>query len=195
MPRDYWEVQATSAAAANSRGMVRRERQEARRRADARATVWTSAGASDRDACVGKPGEVSEESRPTTQIAPLLYDLTSLQREANGRFGFSARTTLSLAQALYEKHKALTYPRTDARALPEDYLDTVRSTMEMLGESTTGVEARVYPEAAAAATLTRSVAEAAAREGWQLDEIHTEEGRLDEVFRTITLPDTVKAAA
>jgi len=67
--------------------------------------------------------------------------------------------------------------------------------VEMLGESLGGVAARVYPEAAAAATLTRSVAEAAAREGWQLDEIHTEEGRLDEVFRTITLPDTVKAAA
>jgi DNA topoisomerase-3 len=62
----------------------------------------------------------------------LLYDLTSLQREANGRFGFSARTTLSLAQALYEKHKALTYPRTDARALPEDYLGTVKKTLETL---------------------------------------------------------------
>jgi ABC-2 type transport system ATP-binding protein len=45
------------------------------------------------------------------------------------------------------------------------------------------------------ATLTRSVAEAAARDGWQLDEIHTEEGKLDEVFRAITLPDTIKAAA
>jgi ABC-2 type transport system ATP-binding protein len=67
--------------------------------------------------------------------------------------------------------------------------------VEMLGEGPSGVAARVYPEAAAAATLTRSVAEAAAREGWQLDEIHTEEGRLDEVFRTITLPDTAKAAA
>ncbi len=67
--------------------------------------------------------------------------------------------------------------------------------VEMLGESPSGVEARVYPATGAAATLTRSVAEAAAREGWHLDEIHTEEGRLDEVFRTITLPDTVKAAA
>ena len=56
---------------------------------------------------------------------PLLFDLTSLQREANGRFGFSARTTLQLAQALYEKHKVLTYPRTDARALPEDYVGQV----------------------------------------------------------------------
>ena len=76
---------------------------------------------------------MSEESRPATQGPPLLYDLTSLQREANGRFGFSARTTLSLAQALYEKHKVLTYPRTDSRALPEDYLATVKKTMEILG--------------------------------------------------------------
>jgi gliding motility-associated transport system ATP-binding protein len=67
--------------------------------------------------------------------------------------------------------------------------------VEIIGESQAGVEARAYPDKAASATLTRSVAELAAREGWQLDEIHTEEGRLDEVFRTITLPDTVKAAA
>ena len=66
---------------------------------------------------------------------------------------------------------------------------------EIIRESESGVEARVYPQSGAAATLTRSVSEAAAREGWQIDEIHTEEGRLDEVFRTITLPDTVKAAA
>src|ERR1700674_5112694 len=52
--------------------------------------------------------------------------------EANARFGFSAKTTLSLAQALYERHKVLTYPRTDARALPEDYLDTVKATLEIL---------------------------------------------------------------
>ena len=78
---------------------------------------------------------VTEESKPSTQSPPLLYDLTSLQREANGRFGFSARTTLSLAQALYEKHKVLTYPRTDARALPEDYIGTVKATLEELGET------------------------------------------------------------
>jgi DNA topoisomerase-3 len=64
---------------------------------------------------------VTEESKPTTR-QPLLFDLTSLQREANGKFGFSAKTTLALAQSLYERHKALTYPRTDSRALPEDYL-------------------------------------------------------------------------
>jgi DNA topoisomerase-3 len=98
--------------------------------------LWDEAAArAIADACVGKPGVVTEESKPSTQIAPLLYDLTSLQREANGRFGFSARTTLSLAQALYEKHKALTYPRTDSRALPEDYLGTVKATLEALGET------------------------------------------------------------
>ena len=84
-------------------------------------------------ACTGKPGEVSEEAKPSTQLSPLLFDLTSLQREANGKFGFSAKTTLSIAQALYEKHKVLTYPRTDARALPEDYLGVVKKTMEELG--------------------------------------------------------------
>ena len=67
--------------------------------------------------------------------------------------------------------------------------------VEIVSESNGAVVARVYPEAAAVATLTRSVAEAAARDGWQIDEIHTEEGKLDEVFRSITLPDTVKAAA
>src|SRR5437867_1565470 len=83
--------------------------------------------------CTGKEGIVElEEKKPTTQIAPQLYDLTSLQREANSRFGFSAKRTLQIAQALYERHKAITYPRTDSRALPEDYLPTVRSTLSKL---------------------------------------------------------------
>ncbi|HEX5767610.1 MAG TPA: DNA topoisomerase III, partial [Burkholderiales bacterium] len=86
-------------------------------------------------ACLGKTGIASEETRPSTQLSPLLYDLTSLQREANARFGFPARMTLSLAQSLYERHKVLTYPRTDARALPEDYLDTVKKTLEQLSEA------------------------------------------------------------
>jgi DNA topoisomerase III len=80
--------------------------------------------------CNGKDGIVElEEKKPTTQAAPQLYDLTTLQREANNRFGFSAKRTLQIAQALYEKHKAITYPRTDSRALPEDYVATVRSTL------------------------------------------------------------------
>jgi DNA topoisomerase-3 len=86
-------------------------------------------------ACHGKSGIASEETRPSTQLSPLLYDLTSLQREANARFGFPARMTLSLAQALYERHKVLTYPRTDSRALPEDYLGTVKKTLEELSDT------------------------------------------------------------
>jgi len=86
-------------------------------------------------ACRGKTGIATEESKPSTQLSPLLYDLTSLQREANSRFGFPARMTLSLAQALYERHKVLTYPRTDARALPEDYLATVKKTLDELGDT------------------------------------------------------------
>jgi DNA topoisomerase-3 len=83
--------------------------------------------------CFGKEGDVElEEKKPSTQIAPQLYDLTSLQREANSRFGFSAKRTLQIAQALYERHKAITYPRTDSRALPEDYLPTVKSTLGRL---------------------------------------------------------------
>ena len=83
--------------------------------------------------CSGKHGVVElEEKKPITQVAPQLYDLTALQREANSRLGFSAKRTLQIAQALYERHKAITYPRTDSRALPEDYLPTVRSTLNSI---------------------------------------------------------------
>jgi DNA topoisomerase-3 len=98
--------------------------------------IWSAAEAqSIVVACKGKSGTVSEEAKPATQQAPQLFDLTSLQREANARFGFSAKNTLGLAQALYERHKVLTYPRTDSRALPEDYISTVKETVAQLGES------------------------------------------------------------
>ena len=136
--RDYWEVHATFSAAAGEykakwfdEGFGRQSRAED---ADLRAErLWEAERAEAiASACQGGTGVVTEETKPSTQAPPLLYDLTSLQREANGRFGFSARTTLSIAQALYEKHKVLTYPRTDARALPEDYAPTVKATLEQL---------------------------------------------------------------
>jgi DNA topoisomerase-3 len=135
--RSYWEVRATFGAKAGT--------YEARwydpnfRKVegdpDARAErLWDQAQADAIvAACRGKTGTVTEEARPSTQLSPLLFDLTSLQREGNARFGFSAKTTLSIAQALYEKHKVLTYPRTDSRALPEDYLATVKKTVEVVG--------------------------------------------------------------
>jgi len=135
-PQDYWEIHATFAAGNGnytgkwfdekfSKDKVNQELKPERLWEQKKAEVI-------RDKCQGKPGQVNEESKPSKEICPLLYDLTSLQREANSRFGFSAKTTLGLAQALYEKHKVLTYPRTDSRALPEDYIATVKDTLQSL---------------------------------------------------------------
>ncbi|CAN5150713.1 DNA topoisomerase III [soil metagenome] len=147
--RDYWEIHAlfsaeageypgkwfdpkfkrAAANAANGEGAEPDPELKADR-------LWTEREArAIADAVRGQTATVTEESRPTTQAPGLLFDLTSLQREANGKFGFSAKTTLSIAQSLYERHKALTYPRTDSRALPEDYVPVVKQTFEMLAAS------------------------------------------------------------
>ncbi|MGL1901057.1 MAG: DNA topoisomerase III [Fibrobacterales bacterium] len=98
--------------------------------------VWDEASAEEiKNKCSGKPADVTETAKPSTSKCPPLYDLTSLQREANSRFGFSARGTLSIVQSLYEKHKMLTYPRTDSKCLPEDYIPQVEQTFEHLGDS------------------------------------------------------------
>ncbi len=137
--KDYWEVRAEFIAAAGvyEGRWINPDFKKDPTDPDARENrLWSEAAAkSIVAACRGKKGSVSEESKPATQLAPQLFDLTSLQREANARFGFSAKNTLGLAQALYERHKVLTYPRTDARALPEDYLDTVQKTVALLGEN------------------------------------------------------------
>jgi DNA topoisomerase-3 len=80
----------------------------------------------------GQRGAASETRKPSRESAPPLFDLTSLQREGNRRFGWSARRTLSAAQRLYERHKLLTYPRTDSRCLPSDYREAVRETLGTL---------------------------------------------------------------
>lgn len=82
--------------------------------------------------CEGKTGVVEETKRPSKSAPPLLFDLTSLQREANSKHGFPAGRTLQLAQACYDRHKILTYPRTDSKCLPEDYVDTVKETVANL---------------------------------------------------------------
>ena len=137
--RDYWEVHATFVAEAGEYAgkwfdpAWKKDPEDADKRAD---RVWQEREAlAIADAVRGQACSVKEESKPTTQASPLLFDLTSLQREANGKFGFSAKTTLALAQSLYERHKALTYPRTDARYLPEDYVPVARKTFEMLAHS------------------------------------------------------------
>lgn len=139
VPRAYWEVKASFTASQGSYegrwfDPAFKKNEEDPERRDSR--LWTEAQALAVVAdCRDQPGTVHEESKPSTQLAPFLFDLTSLQREANGRFGFSAKTTLSIAQALYEKHKVLTYPRTDSRHLPEDYLATVKETLANLGDT------------------------------------------------------------
>jgi DNA topoisomerase III len=140
VPRGYFEVHGTfNAAAGEYPGRWFDESFAREKNGDPELKperIWDQQRAESlRARCLGKPGVVTEESKPTTQLSPLLYDLTSLQREANNRFGFSAHRTLQLAQALYERHKAITYPRTDSRALPEDYLGNARQTLESLKES------------------------------------------------------------
>lgn len=137
--RDYWEVHAGFHAEAGEYlgkwfdPQWKKVADDPEARSD---RVWNFERAREiADAVRGKAATVTEESKPTTQASPLLFDLTSLQREANGKFGFSAKTTLALAQSLYERHKALTYPRTDSRALPEDYLPVAKDTFGMLATS------------------------------------------------------------
>ena len=138
--RDYWEVHATFRAEAGEyegKWFDPKWKKNAGRRRELNAP--TASGTSARRRRSPTPCAASRPPSPRNpsrapRRRPLLFDLTSLQREANGRFGFSAKTTLSIAQALYEKHKVLTYPRTDSRALPEDYLPVVKDTFEMLAD-------------------------------------------------------------
>jgi DNA topoisomerase III len=131
--RNYWEVQADfGVTAGDYRGRwfvegfkkpeddVHAKPERLWVRAEAEAVV---------ERCRGKIGIVEEVRKPKKESCALLFDLTSLQREASNKFGFSARRTLQLAQSLYEGHKALTYPRTDSRFLPEDYVPNVHETM------------------------------------------------------------------
>lgn len=146
VPKDFWEVRGTFGVAAGSYvgtwfDTGAKADQDAARdedeagEGDAQATsgqrIFDKARA---DALVAKckgvaPSRVSEESKRSEEAPPRLFDLTTLQREANKRFKFSAKKTLEIAQALYETHKVTTYPRTDAKALPEDYVATAQELM------------------------------------------------------------------
>lgn len=134
-PRAYWEVHAEFAVAAGAyRGVwVHGKEYLAAHKEDKEAKPERLFSEAEADAviaaCSGKSGRVSETVKPSSEIAPMLFDLTSLQREANARFGMSARGTLATAQALYERHKLITYPRTDSRCLPQDYPAEVKKTL------------------------------------------------------------------
>ena len=131
VPKNYWRVKATFRAKAGAyvgtwfdpgfKGEGKADR------------IWDQPKAEQiRARCLGKLGAVTDQSKNVTRSCPALFDLTSLQREANQKFGYSAAKTLKLAQELYEAYKVLTYPRTDARVLPDDYVPVAIKTMEML---------------------------------------------------------------
>lgn len=136
-PRPYWRVTATFEIengryeGVYQRPNFRKAENDEHDRID---RLWEKAEAEAVvAACAGQPkATVREEKKAATQVAPRLYDLTTLQREANNRYGLQARRTLQIAQALYERHKMITYPRTDSRALPEDYVGTCRQTLGRL---------------------------------------------------------------
>lgn len=82
----------------------------------------------------GKEAKIIEiKKSPKKTYAPLLYDLTELQRDANKRFGFSAKETLNIMQRLYENHKVLTYPRTDSRYISTDIIPTIKDRLQACG--------------------------------------------------------------
>ena len=133
VPESYWEVHGEFEVAKGEysgrwfREDFKKEEDKPHGRAE---RMWKKEEAEAVVARVsGKTGIVEETKKPQKQAPPLLFDLTSLQREAGNKHGFSARRTLQLAQACYDRYKLLTYPRTDSKYLPEDYLATVKKTI------------------------------------------------------------------
>ncbi len=129
-PEAYWQVRATFATAsgASYEGTWRRGTKDRLDSGDEAERVAASTRA-------GTAVVASVERKPVVEQAPLLYDLTSLQRDANARFGFTANRTLAAAQACYEAHKVLTYPRTASRFLSTDLIGTIRSTAQRVGKA------------------------------------------------------------
>jgi DNA topoisomerase-3 len=138
--KPYWEVHATFAAKAGGYGAKWCQARFIldKNTPDAKADRLFDKARADAvlRRCQGKaPSSVADTSTEVTSGPPKLFDLTTLQREANRKFGLSAKQTLDIAQALYEKHKVLTYPRTDSNALPEDYIETAKTTLGRLGQA------------------------------------------------------------
>jgi DNA topoisomerase-3 len=136
-PEPYWLVEARFAASGErvylGRYLGGKRLPTA---ADAKAIV---------DACTGRPGDITKLERKEERERPqLLYDLTSLQRHANTRYGFSARRTLAAAQRLYEEHKAVTYPRTNSRYLTGDMVAEIKPTAALVGRNGAYARAAQY---------------------------------------------------
>jgi DNA topoisomerase-3 len=144
-PEPYWLVDATFLTPASQDGEGERI-YDGRYHAGSKPRIATEEQAKEIVlACRGKQGTISKlERKQQKERSPLLYDLTSLQREANTRFGFSARRTLAAAQRLYEEHKALTYPRTSSRWLTKDMVSELKPTAKLLGGQAEYAKAAAY---------------------------------------------------
>lgn len=153
VPKDYWEIHGRFGAEAGSYSgrwldaAATRASESSEQADDAEAAGFRIFDRARAEAVLAKcrgvaPTSARDERRRSTSAPPKLFDLTSLQREAIKKLRISAKRTLEVAQALYETHKVLSYPRTDSSALPEDYLDEARAVMTVLAEGQRGVHAR-----------------------------------------------------
>jgi DNA topoisomerase III len=140
-PEPYWVVDA-SFDPVEDRPRV----YEGRYHAGANPRVKTAAEAAEIVRAVeGQTGSITKlDKSERKERPPLLYDLTSLQRDANSRFGFSARRTLAAAQRLYEEHKALTYPRTNSRYLTRDMIAEIKPIARLVGSQREYTKAAEY---------------------------------------------------
>jgi DNA topoisomerase III len=139
VPEPYWLVDASFEADG-------KRNYEGRFHAGAKPRIET---AEEADAivaaCIGKPGKITKlEKKEQREKAPMLYDLTTLQREANNRYGFSAKRTLGAAQRCYEEHKALTYPRTNSRYLTSDMVAEIKPIAELVGHDSAYTKGAEY---------------------------------------------------
>ncbi|HEX4035701.1 MAG TPA: DNA topoisomerase 3 [Solirubrobacteraceae bacterium] len=141
VPEPYWLVDARFEPSEDAA-----RRYEGRFHAGAKPRLQTEAEALAIVAAVRDgAGEITKvEKREVSEKPPMLYDLTSLQRDANTRFGFSARRTLGAAQRLYEEHKALTYPRTNSRFLTSDMAPEIKPIAELVGARSEYRDAAAY---------------------------------------------------
>jgi DNA topoisomerase-3 len=134
------------------------------------------------EACRGGQGTITKlEKTERKERPPLLYDLTSLQREANSRFGFSARRTLGAAQRLYEEHKALTYPRTNSRFLTGDMISEIKPIASLVGERSEYREAASYVRGLDVLPLGRVVNDAKVTDHHAIIPTHAESHPVDKM--------------
>ncbi len=157
-PEPYWLVDATFAGAPLE-GEESERVYVGRFHAGAKPRIATEDEAlAIVEACQGKHGTITKlEKKEQRERAPMLYDLTSLQRDGNTRFGFSARRTLAAAQRLYEEHKALTYPRTNSRYLTTDMIPEIKPTAGVVGGNPEYAKAAAYVQGLDKLPLARVV--------------------------------------